>query len=442
MAYEDSAAKALVTRYDDVYLVAGARTPFADYNGVLRDVNPIDMGIFAARALFERSGIPASEVQSVVAGNMAQAGFDAYYLPRHIGLYSGVPATAPAMLATRICGTGFETIAGGQPDRPGQRPGGAGGGRRIHVAQPGGGLHAPRGLSHGADRVSRLLVGSLHRPGHPPGHGQHRRKRCIEVRHHPRRRGCLRRPELCPRQRRVGWRLLRRRSGGGEQRRVCPRGLPEPLSPAWPTGSSLSGATSTSSRPASKPCKSSSPPSRACRPAATARPSSMAALRCWWHPANTCAPTASSRWPASLAASLGRRAARDHGHGPGAGDPRVLAKAGLSVADVGRVEINEAFGAQYLGCERELGLDREPRQHPRRRHRHRPPAGCLRHAPDPHRVAPALAGRPAVRHRVGLRRRRPGHGDARRARLRHRRGEFIGDVTVTRGAWVGRVSAA
>ena len=59
MAYEDFQQNALVTRYDDIWLVAGARTPFADYNGVLRDVNPIDLGIFAARALFERSGIPA-----------------------------------------------------------------------------------------------------------------------------------------------------------------------------------------------------------------------------------------------------------------------------------------------------------------------------------------------------------------------------------------------
>ena len=54
MAYEDFTAAALVTKYDDIYLVAGARTPFADYNSVLRDVNPINMGIFAARALFER----------------------------------------------------------------------------------------------------------------------------------------------------------------------------------------------------------------------------------------------------------------------------------------------------------------------------------------------------------------------------------------------------
>ena len=91
MAFANAVHQALVTPYQDVYLVAGARTPFADYNGVLRDVNPIDLGIHAARALFERGPIPAAEVQSVVAGSMAQAGFDAYYLPRHIGLYAGVP---------------------------------------------------------------------------------------------------------------------------------------------------------------------------------------------------------------------------------------------------------------------------------------------------------------------------------------------------------------
>jgi acetyl-CoA acetyltransferase len=74
MAYEDSAAKALVTRFDDVYLLAGARTPFADYMGVLRDANPIDLAIHVVRSLFQRSGVPAAEVQAVIAGNMAQAG--------------------------------------------------------------------------------------------------------------------------------------------------------------------------------------------------------------------------------------------------------------------------------------------------------------------------------------------------------------------------------
>jgi len=108
--YALSEAAAMTATYDDIWLVAGARTPFADYNSALRDVSPTDMGIYAARALFERSGIPAAEINAVVAGNMAQASFDAYFLPRHIGLYSGVNPNAPALLVQRLCGTGFETI--------------------------------------------------------------------------------------------------------------------------------------------------------------------------------------------------------------------------------------------------------------------------------------------------------------------------------------------
>jgi len=89
----------------------GARTPFADYNGVLGLVSPIDLGIKAARAVFERSGIPPSDVGSLIAGSVAQASFDAFVLPRHIGLYSGVPIDRPALLVQRVCGTGIETIS-------------------------------------------------------------------------------------------------------------------------------------------------------------------------------------------------------------------------------------------------------------------------------------------------------------------------------------------
>src|SRR5690606_25595608 len=50
------------------------------------------------------------EVGAIVAGNMAQASFDAYFLPRHVGLYSGVDPNVPAVLVQRLCGTGFKTI--------------------------------------------------------------------------------------------------------------------------------------------------------------------------------------------------------------------------------------------------------------------------------------------------------------------------------------------
>jgi len=103
-------AKGLVSQYDDVFLVDGVRTPFADYNTVLGLVSPIDLGIKVAREIFKRSGVAPQDVDTVVAGSVAQASFDAYVLPRHVGLYSGVPTEVPAHLVQRVCGTGIEAI--------------------------------------------------------------------------------------------------------------------------------------------------------------------------------------------------------------------------------------------------------------------------------------------------------------------------------------------
>lgn len=104
------ASQGLVSSYDDVWLVDGVRTAFAEYNGVLGGISPIDLGIKVARELFARSRISPADVGSVIAGSMAQASYDAYMLPRHVGTYSGVPLATPAMLVQRVCGTGIETI--------------------------------------------------------------------------------------------------------------------------------------------------------------------------------------------------------------------------------------------------------------------------------------------------------------------------------------------
>ena len=102
--------KGLGAVYKDVWLVDGVRTGFADFTSVLADISPTDLGIKVAREALAKSAIPAAEIDMVVAGNMAQSSFDAYFLPRHIGLYSGVPVEVPALLVHRLCGTGFETI--------------------------------------------------------------------------------------------------------------------------------------------------------------------------------------------------------------------------------------------------------------------------------------------------------------------------------------------
>jgi acetyl-CoA C-acetyltransferase len=101
----------LAAIFDDAYLIDGARTPFADYNGALASVSPTDLGIKAARAAFAKTGASPGDVGTVIAGNMAQASFDAYMLPRHIGLYSGVPQQTPAHMVQRVCGTGLEALA-------------------------------------------------------------------------------------------------------------------------------------------------------------------------------------------------------------------------------------------------------------------------------------------------------------------------------------------
>src|ERR1700746_3470967 len=103
--------RALLSQYDDVWLMDGVRTPFSDYNTVLGLVSPISLGIKAAREIFRRSGVSPESVDTVIAGNMAQASFDAYMLPRHIGLYSGVPLEVPAHLVQRVCGTGIEVLS-------------------------------------------------------------------------------------------------------------------------------------------------------------------------------------------------------------------------------------------------------------------------------------------------------------------------------------------
>ena len=103
-------SKPLTASWQDVWLLDGVRTPFVDYNGGLAAISPIDLGIKAARAVFERSGASPDDVGIVITGNMAQASFDAYLLPRHIGLYSGVPIETPAHMVQRVCGTGIEVL--------------------------------------------------------------------------------------------------------------------------------------------------------------------------------------------------------------------------------------------------------------------------------------------------------------------------------------------
>ncbi len=104
-----NASRALISQWPDAWLLAGARTPFVDYTRAFALVSPIDLGIKAARAAL--AGVEPGDVGTVIASSMAQTSFDAFLLPRHIGMYAGVPLEVPSHLVQRVCGGGIEIIS-------------------------------------------------------------------------------------------------------------------------------------------------------------------------------------------------------------------------------------------------------------------------------------------------------------------------------------------
>lgn len=99
--------------FDDVFLLGGARTPFGDLGGSLSRLSPTDLGIVASRAALERTGTPADTIDQTIVANIGQASYDAYFVARHISLYSGVPESVPALQVQRICASGIETMVTG-----------------------------------------------------------------------------------------------------------------------------------------------------------------------------------------------------------------------------------------------------------------------------------------------------------------------------------------
>ena len=97
----------------DVVIVNGARTPFGNFCGSLRDVSAIDLGVAAARGALERSKVAAERIDQVIFGNVIQSSVDAIYGARHVGLKSGCRQDASALTLNRLCGSGLQAIVTG-----------------------------------------------------------------------------------------------------------------------------------------------------------------------------------------------------------------------------------------------------------------------------------------------------------------------------------------
>lgn len=97
----------------DVFILGGKRTPMGEYVGALKDVSAIDLGAVASRGALNASGVRPEEIDHTIIGNALQTSGDAIYGARHVALKAGVPFDRPALTVNRLCGSGIQSIISG-----------------------------------------------------------------------------------------------------------------------------------------------------------------------------------------------------------------------------------------------------------------------------------------------------------------------------------------
>ena len=97
----------------DVFVLGGKRTAMGEYVGALKDISAIDLGAIAAKGAMEATGIAPAEIDHTVIGNALQTSGDAIYGARHVALKAGVPFDRPALTVNRLCGSGIQSIISG-----------------------------------------------------------------------------------------------------------------------------------------------------------------------------------------------------------------------------------------------------------------------------------------------------------------------------------------
>lgn len=95
----------------EVVIVDAVRTPIGRYKGALKDVRPDDLAATVIGALVERNpNIPAEQIEEVILGNTNQAGEDHLNVARMAALLAGLPVQVGGTTVNRLCGSGLDAV--------------------------------------------------------------------------------------------------------------------------------------------------------------------------------------------------------------------------------------------------------------------------------------------------------------------------------------------
>lgn len=109
------AATRLDPQSQELWIVGGARTPMAEYSGTpgygkLKTFSALELGGLALKGALAKTGVKAEDIDHTVMGNALQTSVDAIYGARHVALKAGVPIDRPALTVNRLCGSGIQSI--------------------------------------------------------------------------------------------------------------------------------------------------------------------------------------------------------------------------------------------------------------------------------------------------------------------------------------------
>ncbi|HLJ61800.1 MAG TPA: acetyl-CoA C-acyltransferase [bacterium] len=332
-----------------VVILDGARTAFGRFGGGLHRVSATQLGVAAARGALTKSGVAPNAVDHVAFGNVVQSSGDAVYLARHIGLGAGLRIECPAVTLNRLCGSGLEAaVYGARLIEAREADVVLAGGAENMSQAPFVVRGAREGLPLGPATLDDTLWAAL--TDQACGLGMAETAENLADRYHLTREA---QDEFAARSHALA---ARARTSGRFAEEIIPVDAP------GPGGRTAAVAEDEHIRPESTVDRLGKLPARF-REAGTVTAGNSSGINDGAAAVVLASPGAADRLGARPLGRLVSWAAVGvppdiMGIGPAPASREALARAELRLDQMDVIEINEAFAAQYLAVEAELGLDR------------------------------------------------------------------------------------
>jgi acetyl-CoA C-acetyltransferase len=98
-------------KLNEIWIARPSRTAIGTYGGALKDVSAVELGATAIRGVLDRSGLQPESIDTVVMGNVIQAG-NKMNPARQAAIQGGLSINTPALTVNRVCGSGVQAIVG------------------------------------------------------------------------------------------------------------------------------------------------------------------------------------------------------------------------------------------------------------------------------------------------------------------------------------------